>query len=68
MLSRLKLAHRVGAKNLKVRNDSMLVTNQINSVYDTKNLRRKRYMTTLNTMMVYFDILKIEQVKRSENK
>lgn len=46
----------------------MLVTNQINGVYDTNNPRMKKYMTTFNEMMVSFDTMKIEQVKRSGNK
>lgn len=46
----------------------MLVTNQINGVYNTNNPRMKKYMTTFNEMMVSFDTMKIEQVKRSGNK
>lgn len=46
----------------------MLVTNQINGVYDTNNPRMKKYMTTFNEMMVSFETMKIEQVKRSGNK
>lgn len=44
------MALKIGVKRLKVMTDSMLVTKQINGIYDIRNERMKKYGMAVSGM------------------
>ncbi|KAI3740512.1 hypothetical protein L2E82_30973 [Cichorium intybus] len=68
LLAGLRLATKNGVKDIKILSDSMLVTNQVNEVYEARDPRMKRYVETVNSMAKLFDTLAIKQIPRSENR
>ena len=54
-------------RNLKLNSDSKLVTIQMNSEYEAKEDRTKRYLTLTSQLISNFDDVKITQVPREEN-
>ncbi|CAH1416266.1 unnamed protein product [Lactuca virosa] len=68
LLSRLRIACKMEVKNLRVMNDSMLVTKKVNGTYDMKNTRMKKYVADVSEMAASFESLIVEQIKRRENR
>ena len=54
-------------RNLRLNSDSKLVTVQMNSEYEAKVDRTKRYLALTSQLISNFDDVKITQVPREEN-
>ena len=62
VLTSLRVAKTLGAKNLKLKTDSKLVVGQINNEYEAKKERMKRCLKLTNQLVDYFDDVKFEQI------
>jgi len=67
ILTRLRIAKALGPRNLKLNTDSKLVVGHINSEYEAKEERMKRYLKLTNQLIYHFDDVRIDQVPREEN-
>ena len=67
ILTRLRIAKALGARNLKLNTDSKLVVGHINSEYEAEEERIKRYLKLTNQLISHFDDVRIDQVPREEN-
>ena len=67
VLMGLRVAKALGVRNLKLNSYSKLVTGQMNSEYEAKEDRMKRYLALTSQLISNFDDVKITQVPREEN-
>ena len=67
VLTGLRVAKALGVRNLKLNSDSKLVTEQMNSEYEAKEDRMKRYLALTSQLISNFDDVKITQVPQEEN-
>lgn len=68
LLVGLKIAKEMGVKHLTVYYDSMIVVNQVNGMYEVKDVSMKQYLKLINSLSSGFKALIISQVPRSKNK
>ncbi|GKB21819.1 reverse transcriptase domain-containing protein [Tanacetum coccineum] len=68
LIVRLKIAEKMGVKNLQANVDSRLVANQVNGTYVAKETDMIRYLEKVKTLTSSFEAFSIKQVPRSENK
>ena len=61
-------AQRIGIKHLNIKGDSLLVVNQVNGLWKTKNPRMKKLKLEVWKLLEGFDRWKLEHVLRGENK
>lgn len=47
----LRLEHEVGSKHLQAFNNSLLVTNQVNGIYEPKDQRMQKYLETTQKLV-----------------
>nr|GEY07093.1 reverse transcriptase domain-containing protein [Tanacetum cinerariifolium] len=64
----LRIAEKMGVKNLIAKVDSCLVANQFNGSYEAKEQSMTQYLEKARTLINNFKMFSIEQVPRSENK
>ncbi|XP_022024666.1 uncharacterized protein LOC110925001 [Helianthus annuus] len=67
-LAGLRLAIKMGAKNLQVRVDSLLIASQINGLYDAKGEVMALYLDQAKELLKQFKSYKVVHINRSENK
>lgn len=67
ILTSLRVARALGARNLKLNTDSKLVMGNITNEYEVKEERIKRYLKLTNQLISHFDDVWINQVPREEN-
>ena len=67
VLTSLRVAKALGVRNLRLNSDSKLMTGQMNSEYEAKEDRMKRYLALTSQLISNFDDVKITQVPREEN-
>ncbi|GKC50842.1 reverse transcriptase domain-containing protein [Tanacetum coccineum] len=68
LVAGLRIAEKIGVKNLAAKIDSRLVANEINGLYEAKEQSMTQYLEKTKTLINSFEIFSIEQVPRSENK
>ena len=66
MVARLDLAKAIGAKNMVVHCDSQVITSQINSDYECKNERMKKYLEEVKNRIGSLEV-RFVQIPREEN-
>ncbi|XP_022024622.1 14.7 kDa ribonuclease H-like protein [Helianthus annuus] len=64
----LRLAAKVGAKNVMAHVDSLLVANQVNREYEARETNMIKYLEQVKQAMALFDSCKVEHIPRSKNK
>lgn len=67
ILTSLRVARALGARNLKLNTNSKLVVGNITNEYEVKEERIKRYLKLTNQLISHFDDVWINQVPREEN-
>jgi ribonuclease HI len=67
VLARLNLAKTLGAKQLIVHCDSLLVTSQINGVYMARDERMAAYLLKIQQTMTSFQTVRVEQIGQNLN-
>ncbi|KAJ9546888.1 hypothetical protein OSB04_019431 [Centaurea solstitialis] len=67
LIAGLDIAHKLGAKHLDVRSDSLLVVNQINGDFQAKDSKMISYLKIVKERIVRFDHFSIEQIPRDQN-
>ncbi|GJX35506.1 reverse transcriptase domain-containing protein [Tanacetum coccineum] len=68
LLAGLRIAEKMGVKNLEAKVDSHLVANQVNGSYVAKEQSMIQYLEKTKALISEFKKFSIEQVPRSENK
>ncbi|XP_022004491.1 uncharacterized protein LOC110902060 [Helianthus annuus] len=68
LLAGLRLAVKVGAKNVEAHVDSLLVANQVNGEYEAREANMIEYLEQVKQIMALFESCKVEHVPRSKNK
>ncbi|GKD94429.1 reverse transcriptase domain-containing protein, partial [Tanacetum coccineum] len=68
LIAGLRIAEKMGVKNLKVNVDSKLVANQVNRTYIAKETDMIKYLEKVKALTSTFRAFSIEQVPRSKNK
>nr|GEX24790.1 reverse transcriptase domain-containing protein [Tanacetum cinerariifolium] len=68
LIAGLRMAERMGVKNLQANVDSRLVGNQVNETYVTKEADMIRYLEKVRILTSGFKAFSIRQVPGSENK
>ncbi|KAJ0744442.1 putative ribonuclease H [Helianthus annuus] len=68
LLAGLRLAVKVGARNVVAHVDSLLVANQVNGEYEAREVNMIEYLEQVKQAMALFDSCKIEHIPRSKNK
>ncbi|XP_022007340.1 uncharacterized protein LOC110906528 [Helianthus annuus] len=68
LLAGLRLAEKVGARDVIAHVDSLLVANQVNGVYEAREANMIGYLEQVKQVMALFDSCKVEHVTRSKNK
>uniref|UniRef100_A0A251SMQ5 Putative reverse transcriptase domain-containing protein n=1 Tax=Helianthus annuus TaxID=4232 RepID=A0A251SMQ5_HELAN len=68
LLAGLRLAQKVGAKNVIAHVDSLLVANQVNGEYEAREANMIEYLEQVKQMMAQFEACRVEHVPRSKNK
>ncbi|XP_071695314.1 uncharacterized protein [Rutidosis leptorrhynchoides] len=68
LLSGLRMAEKMGIKNLKVSVDSQLVANQMNGTFEARDPAMQNYLALAEEMANKFECFSITQVPRSLNK
>ncbi|GJX62497.1 reverse transcriptase domain-containing protein [Tanacetum coccineum] len=68
LIAGLRIAEKIGVKNLPENVDSRLVANQVNITYIAKEADMIRYLEKVRTLTNGFRMFSIKQVPRSENK
>ncbi|XP_071714799.1 uncharacterized protein [Rutidosis leptorrhynchoides] len=68
LLSRLRIAWKMGNKALKVSVDSQLVANHLNGIFEARDPAMQKYLKLAEEMANKFDFISIMQVPRSMNK
>ena len=67
LLAGLRLAKDVGAKQLTDLSDSLLVTNQINGMYEAMDPRMQKYLDAVCSLTNTFKKFSIKQIFRGKN-
>ncbi|RRC42143.1 reverse transcriptase-like protein, partial [Escherichia coli] len=67
LIAGLDIALRLGAKQLNVRSDSLLVVNQINGDFQAKDSRMTSYLKAVKDRIARFEGFSIEQISRDLN-
>ncbi|GJS20291.1 reverse transcriptase domain-containing protein [Tanacetum coccineum] len=68
LITGLRIAERMGVKNLQANVDSRLVANQVNGTYVAKEADMIRYLEKVKALTGGFKAFTIKQIPRSENK
>ncbi|GKF19325.1 reverse transcriptase domain-containing protein, partial [Tanacetum coccineum] len=68
LIAGLRIAEKIGIKNLQANVDSRLVANQINDSYIAKESGMVQYLNKVKTLAKIFKEFSIKQIPRSENK
>lgn len=63
----LKLVKETGAKHIRCRSDSQLVTGQISGNYQTKESQLTRYLCLVESFLKDFDGFIVQHIPREEN-
>ncbi|KAJ9542222.1 hypothetical protein OSB04_028728 [Centaurea solstitialis] len=67
LIAGLDIAHKLGAKQLHVRSDSLLVTNQVNGEFQEKDSKMMMYLQATKEQIARFESFSIEQIPRDLN-
>ncbi|KAJ9555927.1 hypothetical protein OSB04_010541 [Centaurea solstitialis] len=67
LIAGLDIAHKLGAKQLHVRSDSLLVTNQVNGEFQAKDSKMMMYLQVTKERIARFESFSIEQIPRDMN-
>ncbi|KAJ9560505.1 hypothetical protein OSB04_005665 [Centaurea solstitialis] len=67
LIAGLDIAHKLGAKQLHVRSDSLLVTNQVNGEFQAKDSKMMMYLQATKERIARFESFLIEQIPRDLN-
>ncbi|GJS11572.1 reverse transcriptase domain-containing protein [Tanacetum coccineum] len=68
LIAGLRIAEKMGVKNLEVNVDSKLVANQVNGTYIAKETDMIKYLEKVKALTNTFRVFSIKQVLRSKNK
>ncbi|GJS74764.1 reverse transcriptase domain-containing protein [Tanacetum coccineum] len=68
LIAGLRIAEQMGVKNLQAHVDSILVANQVNGSYISKESGMVQYLNKVKTLAKSFKEFSIKQIPRSENK
>ena len=68
MLAGLRLARAMGVERLTAYVDSLIVSNQINGVYEVKGVNLTKYVAKVKEMASVFEKFEIKHIPRSKNK
>ncbi|GJZ14113.1 reverse transcriptase domain-containing protein [Tanacetum coccineum] len=68
LIAGLRIAEKMGIKNLQANVDSKLVANQVNGSYIAKESGMVQYLNKVKTLAKSFKEFSIKQIPRSENK
>ncbi|GJU85318.1 reverse transcriptase domain-containing protein [Tanacetum coccineum] len=68
LIAGLRIAEKIGVKNLEVNVDSKLVANQVNGTYIAKETDMVKYLEKVKALTNTFPCFSIKQVPRSKNK
>nr|XP_023911584.1 uncharacterized protein LOC112023193 [Quercus suber] len=68
ILTGLRLGKELGAKNLRVQNDSKLVIGQVKGEYEAKEERMQKYLKLTNHLAKEFEKVEFIQIPRSQNR
>ncbi|GJS54607.1 reverse transcriptase domain-containing protein [Tanacetum coccineum] len=68
LIAGLRIAEKMGVKNLEVNVDSKLVANQVNGTYIAKETDMIKYLEKVKALTSTFRAFSIKQVPRSKNK
>ncbi|GJU68822.1 reverse transcriptase domain-containing protein [Tanacetum coccineum] len=68
LIAGLRIAEKMGVRNLEVNVDSKLVANQVNGTYIAKEADMIKYLEKVRTLTSTFRAFSIKQVPRSKNK
>ncbi|GJT19687.1 reverse transcriptase domain-containing protein [Tanacetum coccineum] len=68
LIAGLRIAEKMGVKNLEVNVDSKLVANQVNGTYIAKETDMVKYLEKVKALTNTFRAFSIKQVPRSKNK
>ncbi|GJX32293.1 reverse transcriptase domain-containing protein [Tanacetum coccineum] len=68
LIAGLRIAEKMGIKNLQANVDSRLVANQVNGSYIAKESGMVQYLNKVKTLAKNFKEFSIKQIPRSENK
>ncbi|GJY14608.1 reverse transcriptase domain-containing protein [Tanacetum coccineum] len=68
LIAGLRIAEKIGVKNLEVNVDSKLVANQVNGTYIAKETDMVKYLEKVKELTSTFRAFSIKQVPRSKNK
>ncbi|GJU40271.1 reverse transcriptase domain-containing protein [Tanacetum coccineum] len=68
LIAGLRIAEKIGVKNLEVNVDSKLVANQVNGTYIAKKTDMIKYLEKVKALTSTFRAFSIKQVPRSKNK
>ncbi len=63
----LRLATKLGAKNLIIQSDSQLFVGQVKGEYEARGERMKRYLTLVQRVLKKLEKVEFRQVPREEN-
>ncbi|KAJ9544344.1 hypothetical protein OSB04_024051 [Centaurea solstitialis] len=67
LVAGLDIAHKLGAKHLHVRSDSLLVVNQVNGDFQAKDSKMMSYLKVVKERVARFEHFSIEQIPRDLN-
>jgi len=67
LITGMNLVREMGAENLRVRNDSQLITSQITREYQTKDNQLIKYLTKVQELAKVFKFLEAIYVPREQN-
>ena len=68
LLAGLRIAGKMGVKDISASVDSRLVANQVNGTYEAKEESMIRYLAKARTLIQGFRTFSIKQIPRSQNK
>ncbi|KAJ9561561.1 hypothetical protein OSB04_006721 [Centaurea solstitialis] len=67
LITGMDMAYSLGAQNLHVRSDSLLVVNQVNGDFQSKDSKMLRYLEIAKAKIARFERFTIEQIPRDLN-
>ncbi|KAJ9566429.1 hypothetical protein OSB04_002395 [Centaurea solstitialis] len=67
LITGMNIAHSLGAKNLHVRSDSLLMVNQVNGDIQAKDSKTMTYLKIVKERIARFKIFSIEQIPHDQN-
>ena len=67
ILTGMRIAHALGAKNILLMSDSQLIVGQIKGEFKAKETRMQKYLKLTNQLVNNFDRVKFVQVLRDQN-